>query len=101
MILHDKVLFAGLNSAENYGLELNHFDSEGIIARRLAEALGKIAQRWRRDINLRDERVGPFDPGDCSGAGSGAEYCAAVPEVAGGNTAQAAIPARVEVGCLH
>ena len=67
----------------------------------LAEVPGRIAKRWRRETDLRDERGGSFDAGDCSGVGARTEYGVAVSEVTGGDTAQAAIPTRVEVGSLH
>ena len=82
-------------------LELTHLRMVASSADFLRRCTGQIAKGGTSERDIRVERRWPFDPGDCSGVGARTEHGAPVSEVTGGDTAQAAIPTRVEVGSLH
>ena len=58
---------------------MSHPGSEGIIAGHSAEVPARVAKRWTRETDLRDEGTGPFGPGHRPGVGSGPEHGAQVP----------------------
>ena len=56
----------------------------------LWRCLGGIAERWRRERDIRDERGGLFDQRDSRRLGYCPEHGAAIPEYAGGDAIEAA-----------
>ena len=56
------------------------------------------AKGGRRERGLRDEKGGPFGPGDCARAGYRTEHGAAVSARSGGDAAQATASAFLEAG---
>ena len=54
----------GLKLSENYGLELTHRKAMASSTEQLWRCLVRIAERWRRERDIREERVGMFDPGN-------------------------------------
>ena len=67
----------------------------------LWRCLGRIAERWSRERDIRDERGGLFDPRDSQRLGHCSEHGAAIPEYAGGDATEAAAATRVEIGAVH
>ena len=67
----------------------------------LWRCLGRIAERWRRERDIRVKRGGLFDPRDSQRVGYCPEHGAAIPEYAGGDATEAAAATRVEIGPVH
>ena len=91
----------GFKVSRNYGLELTHRKAMASSTELLWRCLGGIAERWRRERDIRDERGGLFDQRDSQRLGYCPEHGAAIPEYAGGNAIEAAAATRVEIGPLH
>ena len=90
-----------LKIGESSKMELTHPKVAASSAGTLRRCVKHIAEGGRSERDLRNERGGPFDPGDCPGAGRVPQHGAAVPEVPGGHVAQAAAAAGVEAGPLR
>ena len=87
-----------LNWANKYKLELSHLNSVSIIHGEFVEVPVRIAERWRRERDIRDAWAWSFSPGDRSGTGLGPQCGTEVPEVPVGDAAQSAPAARLEAG---
>ena len=82
-------------------MELTHPMAMASSADTLRRCFKQRANGGNDERDLRAERSGVFDPGDRPGVGHIAQHGAAVPEVAGGNAAQAAASAGFEAGSVH
>ena len=76
------------HAATGSKLELSHLDSVSIIHGENVEVPATIAERWRLERDIRDERARLLRPGHCLGVGAGPQHGAEVPELAAGDTAQ-------------
>ena len=88
----------GFKVSKNYGMELTHRKAMASSTEMLWRCLGRIAERWRRERDIRAERGGLFDPRDSQRVGHCPEPGAAIPESAGGDATEAAAATRVEIG---
>ena len=91
----------GFKVIKNYGLELTHRKAMASSRELLWRCLGRIAERWRRERDIRVKRGGLFDPRDSQRVGYCPEHGAAIPEYAGGDATEAAAATRVEIGPVH
>ena len=90
-----------LKMGESSKMELTHPKLVASSARTLRRCVKHIAEGGRSERVLRDERSGPFDPGDCPGAGRVPQHGTPVPEVPGGHASQAAAAAGVWRTLVH
>ena len=87
----------GFKVSQNYGMELTHRKAMASSTEMLWRCLGRIAERWRRERDIRAERGGLFDPRDSQRVGHCPEPGAAIAESAGGDATEAAAATRVEL----
>ena len=92
---------SNLKMGESSKMELTHPKVAASSAGALRRCVKHIAEGGRSERDPRDERSGPFDPGDCPGAGRVPQHGTPVPEVPGGHASQAAAAAGVEAGPLR
>ena len=71
-----------LRMGESSKIELTHPMIMASSAGTLRRCVKHIAEGGRSERDLRDERGGPFDPGNCPGAGRVPQHGAPVPEIA-------------------
>ena len=92
------IVSSNIKMCKSSKLELTHPMVMASSADTLRRYIRQIAKGGTSERDLRDERNGPFDPGDCQGAGRFPEHGAPVSEIAGSHAAEAAAAARVEAG---
>ena len=62
-------------------MELTYPMVVALSAGKLRRCVKHFAEDGRSERDLRDERVGPFDPGDCPGAGRVPQHGMPAPEI--------------------
>ena len=82
--------------SENAGIELTHRTVQASFTRISWRCLRDFAEGGTSERDLRDERSGPFHPGDRRGLGHSLEHGSPVPQVPGSHAAEAPATADVQ-----
>ena len=91
---------ADVKMSEIAEAELTHLAGRASFTKNSWRCLRNFVEGGTSERDLRDERSGPLHPGDCRRPGHRPEHGSPVPEIAGGDPAQAEAAAQVQAGPL-